>query len=184
MVRSSLVTGTMPAAVYQGHHTVTVERLPIPEPDDGEVLLEVSHCGICGSDLHLMMEDWGQPGSTGGHEYSGVIVAVGQSVDGWRVGDRVVGGPDQGCGHCASCAGGRPNLCLGKDRLGIDGFQGAFAAYKKLAATSLFRVPPGLRPPDGRAHRADGRRAPRRASVGPAARPASPGHRCRPDRRC
>jgi Alcohol dehydrogenase GroES-like domain len=91
MVPSSLVTGTMPAAVYQGHGTVTVERLPIPEPGNGEVLLAVSHCGICGSDLHLMMEDWGQPGSTGGHEYSGVIVAVGEEVSGWDVGDRVVG---------------------------------------------------------------------------------------------
>src|SRR5438067_13289254 len=84
---------TMPAAVYQGDRTITVERRPVPEPGPGEVLLEVSHCGVCGSDLHMVMEGWGQPGSTGGHEYSGTIVALGDGVTGWQVGDRVVGGP-------------------------------------------------------------------------------------------
>jgi (R,R)-butanediol dehydrogenase/meso-butanediol dehydrogenase/diacetyl reductase len=138
------MTGTMPAAVYQGHATVTVEQLPIPEPGDGEVVLEVSHCGICGSDLHLMMEDMGRAGSTGGHEYSGVITAVGPGVDGWALGERVIGGPDEGCGTCVLCAAGRANLCLNKGNAGGGTYQGAFAAYKKLAAGSLFRVPEGL----------------------------------------
>src|SRR5580704_5884392 len=118
------MTGTMPAAVYQGQRTVTLEQLPIPEPGPGEVVLEISHCGICGSDLHLMMEDWGRPGSTGGHEYSGVVAAIGSGVTDWAVGDRAVGGPDAGCGHCALCRSGRPQLCVNKGKAGTGTYQG------------------------------------------------------------
>ena len=49
---------TMPAAVFMGLRDVAVEDRPTPEPGPGELLLEVSHCGICGSDLHFLLE-WG-----------------------------------------------------------------------------------------------------------------------------
>jgi (R,R)-butanediol dehydrogenase / meso-butanediol dehydrogenase / diacetyl reductase len=137
-------TTTMPAAVYQGEHTITVEELPVPELAADEVLLEISHCGICGSDLHMMMEDWGRAGTTGGHEYSGTIVAVGAAVEGWAVGDRVVGGPDAGCGACEPCAAGWPHLCLGKHKAGLSPYQGAFAAFKACRQESLYRIPDGL----------------------------------------
>src|SRR3954447_3585557 len=101
------VPETMAAAVYQGAGAITVEHRPVPEPGDGEVLLEVSHCGVCGSDLHMYVEQWGTPGTTGGHEYSGTVVAVGRGVVDWKVGDRVVGGPDPGCGACEPCCAGR-----------------------------------------------------------------------------
>ena len=121
----------MPAVVYQGQQTLTVEQLPTPAPGEGDVLLAVSHCGICGSDLHLVMEDMGRPGSTGGHEYSGTIVAVGPGVEDWRVGDAVVGGPDTGCGECRPCLSGRQQLCVKRGKIGSGGYQGAFATYKK-----------------------------------------------------
>jgi (R,R)-butanediol dehydrogenase/meso-butanediol dehydrogenase/diacetyl reductase len=134
----------MSAAVYQGQRTVTVEHLPVPRPGPGQVLLEVSHCGICGSDLHFVMEDWGRPGSVHGHEYSALIAAVGLGVEGWAVGDAVIGGPDPGCGACEPCQLGRPNLCVHKHRPGVEPSRGAFAAYKVDPVNSLFRVPPGL----------------------------------------
>ena len=135
----------MPAAVYKGHGTVEVEEVPVPPVGPDQVLLRVSHCGICGTDLHLMMEDWGQPGSVGGHEYSGLIEAVGGSVARWEVGDRVVGGPGPGCGRCAPCRAGRTNLCLSRQLWNPDPeATGAFAPYKAVDAGSLFRVPDGL----------------------------------------
>ena len=73
---ADVLAGTMPAAVYQGPGVVTLEQLPVPTPGDHEVVVEVSHCGVCGSDLHTIIEGWGQPGTTGGHEYSGTIAAV------------------------------------------------------------------------------------------------------------
>ncbi|HWW54550.1 MAG TPA: alcohol dehydrogenase catalytic domain-containing protein [Acidimicrobiales bacterium] len=135
---------TMLAAVYQGQRTVTVEQLPVPAAAAGQVVIEVSHCGICGSDLHFMMEDWSRPGAVHGHEYSGEIVATGDGVDDWAVGDRVVGGPGHGCGACDPCLAGRTHLCLSREKAGITHHQGAFAAYKSIDAGSLFRIPDRL----------------------------------------
>ncbi len=135
---------TMLAAVYEGDQAVLVRELPVPEPGEGDVLIGVSHCGICGSDLHFVVEGWSKPGSVHGHEYSGVIVALGPGTDGWRVGDRVVGGPGRGCGHCRQCAAGLVHLCANRGRPGEAPFQGAFATYKRLSVDQLFRVPDGL----------------------------------------
>jgi (R,R)-butanediol dehydrogenase/meso-butanediol dehydrogenase/diacetyl reductase len=134
----------MPAAVYKGDHTIDVEQVPVPAVGVSQVLLRVSHCGICGTDLHLMMEDWGTPGSVGGHEYSGVVAAVGSSVRGWAVGDRAVGGPAPGCGACRQCGLGRTHLCTGGAGARPVVPSGAFAAYKAVDAAALFRIPDGV----------------------------------------
>src|SRR5262245_59594433 len=101
------VTPTMPAAVFMGLRDLTVEERPTPQPGRGEMLLEVSHCGICGSDLHFLVE-WGpmSAGQIEGHEYSGTVVALGEGVEGWAVGDRAVGGPSPKCGACEYCLAG------------------------------------------------------------------------------
>jgi (R,R)-butanediol dehydrogenase/meso-butanediol dehydrogenase/diacetyl reductase len=137
---------TMPAAVFMGLREVAVEDRPTPRPGPGEMLLEVSHCGICGSDLHFLIE-WGtQAGAIEGHEYSGTVVALGPGVDGWAVGDRAVGGPAPKCGTCEYCAAQRTSLCIERGRVGTDdgGWQGAFARYKVVEAAQALRVPDGL----------------------------------------
>jgi len=57
----------MLAAVYVGDGAIEVQQLPVPELKPGEVLVEVSHCGICGTDLHLVLEQYARPGSVLGH---------------------------------------------------------------------------------------------------------------------
>ena len=133
----------MPAAIYRGEHTVVVEEIPIPEVEPAQVLLEISHCGICGSDLHLMMEDWGPAGMRGGHEFSGVVVEVGTDVEGWAPGDRAVGGPAAGCGRCRHCRDGRPHLCAERQG-GIGIGPAGYARYTVIDAERLFRVPAEL----------------------------------------
>jgi (R,R)-butanediol dehydrogenase/meso-butanediol dehydrogenase/diacetyl reductase len=137
---------TMPAAVYRGVMACTVEEVPVPAVGPDEVLVEVSHCGICGSDIHQFHAGWGRPGSIEGHEYSGRVVTVGAAVSEWAVGDEVVGGPSPRCGVCEYCTGGRPSLCAARETPGLsdEPWQGAFARYKKLPAAQLLRVPPGL----------------------------------------
>jgi L-iditol 2-dehydrogenase len=131
----------MPAAVYRAKGELDIEERPVPDPGPGEVLVEVSHCGVCGSDLHMVLDGWGHPGRVGGHEWSGRVAAVGPGVNGWDLGAPVVGGNPVGCGACAYCAAGRPSLCQGRDPVaGDDGHEGAFARYVLTAAAGLLPV--------------------------------------------
>lgn len=153
---------TMRAAVYRERGRITVEQRPVPMPGPHDVLLEVSHCGVCGTDLHMVMEGWGRPDSIGGHEYSGRIVALGSdnalgpadqlgpadelgsADENWKIGDAVVGGPPDPCGQCDPCRAGRAALCIELGPAGVGEFQGAFAEYVKLTKRQLRRVPEGL----------------------------------------
>lgn len=134
----------MRAAVLQGPGDVRVEELPVPECRHHELVARVSHCGICGTDLHMMMDGWGRPGSTGGHEWSGIVAAVGADVTDFEAGDRIVGGPARVCGHCPGCAAGRPSLCHTRDVTAQDDRSGAFAEYVRIDARSAVRIPPEL----------------------------------------
>ena len=135
----------MPAAVYHGPDDVSLEHVPVPVPDENEVLIEVSHCGVCGSDLHTILEGWGRPGTVGGHEYSGTIVALGSAVEGWQTGQRCAVDPNEPCGRCDFCCSGRSALCRHRDRWGEGPpYQGAFARYAKVHRDQLVAVPDGL----------------------------------------
>jgi threonine dehydrogenase-like Zn-dependent dehydrogenase len=136
---------TMPAAVFMGLRDVAVEDRPTPEARPGELLLEVSHCGICGSDLHFLLEWGGRSGVIEGHEYSGTVAAIGPDVSGWAVGDRAIGGPSPRCGKCEYCLAQRTSLCVERGSVGgDDGWQGAFARYKRVIAAQALRVPDAL----------------------------------------
>jgi (R,R)-butanediol dehydrogenase / meso-butanediol dehydrogenase / diacetyl reductase len=84
-----------------------------PAPAAGEVLLDVSYCGICGSDLLMVGMPAGMlpPGHVLGHEFTAVIAELGPQADGWAVGDRVVVFPMIACGECDACRSGHSNLC-------------------------------------------------------------------------
>lgn len=139
-----MVSERMRAAVYKGNQTIEVEDYPTPVVGPGDVLIEVSHCGVCGSDIHFVLEGWSAPNKVHGHEYSGTVVAVGDAVTTWSVGDLVVGGPSVRCGECEYCRAGRPNLCSGRGAVGGSDWQGAFAEYMRVPEAELLRLPAGL----------------------------------------
>jgi len=135
----------MRAAVYHGRHDLAIEDVPVPELGAREVLLSVSHCGICGSDLHFVLEGWGRPGSIEGHEWSGRVVAVGADVTRWSVGDELIGGPTPRCGECEYCRAGRPALCAARNTPGMSVHRdGAFAEYVRAHEDALIRIPDGV----------------------------------------
>lgn len=135
----------MKAAVYRGQHDMGVEERPVPQLGPRDVLLEVSHCGICGSDLHFVIEGWGQPGSIEGHEWSGRVIAIGDEVTQWAVGDLAVGGPSPRCGKCEHCLAGRPSLCTQRSTPGAaEHNDGAFAQFVRATEVGLRRVPDGM----------------------------------------
>ncbi len=131
--------------VIAGIGRMTVEQRPTPPNVAGRVVVEVSHCGVCGTDLHMVMDGWGRPGRVGGHEYSGVVVGVGDGVSGWSLGDRIVGGPEPSCGACGACRRGEPTQCGERSTINIDDqFDGGFAQFVSIDARSLRRVPDGV----------------------------------------
>jgi 2-desacetyl-2-hydroxyethyl bacteriochlorophyllide A dehydrogenase len=135
----------MPAAVYLGEGDIAVRELDVPDLSADEVLVEVSHCGICGTDLHLVLERYARPNSVLGHEWAGTIAAVGADVHGWEVGARVVQNPTPGCGECRACRRGRSSVCLRRDPPDLLAWTtGAFCRYKVVPSARLLRVPDGL----------------------------------------
>jgi 2-desacetyl-2-hydroxyethyl bacteriochlorophyllide A dehydrogenase len=134
----------MPAAVYVGDGRLEVQRVAMPELGAGDVLVEISHCGVCGTDLHLVFEQIARPGSVLGHEWAGTVAALGSDVREWEVGARVVCGPTPGCGECRACLRGRPSVCLRRPPVDHLGFRGAFARYVRAEATRLLRIPDSL----------------------------------------
>ena len=138
----------MKALVKTGKGKGLIEVRDVPEPviGDGEVLVEVRACGICGTDLHIYHDEFPYwPPVILGHEFSGVISAVGRNVAGWAVGDRVVGEPHtMACGTCYLCRTGNRQVCPEKRSPGW-GIDGAFAPLMRFPEPSLLhRIPDSL----------------------------------------
>jgi 2-desacetyl-2-hydroxyethyl bacteriochlorophyllide A dehydrogenase len=123
-------------------HAVTVEE---PRPGPGQALIEVAHCGICGSDLHFRdVPELFPAGTVPGHELSGRIVAVGEAVDGWAVGARVCALPFGQCGECAVCRGGNEQVCPHAVSNGVGlgtGRPGGYAEKVIVDERMLFALP-------------------------------------------
>ncbi len=138
-----LQIGAMRAVITQGSgKPLQTVDLADPEPQPGELLVRVTACGICGSDLHLA-DALDFPGIVLGHEFAAEVVEVGPDVDGWTVGDRLAGFPLVGCGVCTYCVSGATSKCSQANQLGLQR-PGGFAQYTTLAATSAFRIPHDL----------------------------------------
>ncbi|NLC56142.1 MAG: alcohol dehydrogenase catalytic domain-containing protein [Armatimonadetes bacterium] len=119
-----------------------LREVPEPVPGPGEVLIEVKACGICGTDLHVLHDQFPYwPPVILGHEFAGQVVALGPDVTRTQVGDRVVGEPHtQACGHCYLCRTGNIQICPDKRSPGW-GIDGAFARYLKMPERLLHRIP-------------------------------------------
>ncbi len=129
----------MKALVYQGPRDIQFADVPDPEPErDTDAIVKVSLCAICGSDLHIyhgqgFSEDFG---FCVGHEAVGEVVEVGKGVRRLRVGDQVMVSAAVGCGDCARCLSGQPDLCL-------KGMMGCYGLSHRLqgAQAEALRVP-------------------------------------------
>jgi threonine dehydrogenase-like Zn-dependent dehydrogenase len=135
----------MAAAVYQSPGVLTVEDRPVPKPGPGQLVVRVEHCGICGSDIHQLRDGWGTaPGSVAGHEWTGTIAAVGSEVEGWKVGEQVVGSASPKCGSCRRCREGKPSQCTQRSTSITEWTDGAFAEFILVRAAYVLRLPEGL----------------------------------------
>jgi (R,R)-butanediol dehydrogenase/meso-butanediol dehydrogenase/diacetyl reductase len=137
----------MKAAIFHGPgRPLQIERVSIPEPAEGEVLIKVGRCGICGSDVQMTSGHGAcfPSGVTLGHEYAGEVVALGRGVDTLRIGDRITAMPAKGCGKCSTCLAGRPLACSQMQMM-----MGGFGEYTRVDARSAVRLPADLSLADG-----------------------------------
>jgi len=126
---------TMRAGVYREKGIVRVEEVPVPEVGDGEVLIKVAACGICGTDIKKIFQRYVEPPQILGHELTGTVVAVGRGVAKFQLGDRVMSFHHIPCGHCFFCEKRLFSQCKQYKTTGLTaGFTpngGGFAQYVK-----------------------------------------------------
>lgn len=142
----------MKALVKQGHglgmEGVVLADLPKPVPKENEVLIKVMACGICGTDLHIIADEYAHtPPIVLGHEFTGVIEACGGAVKGLETGDQVIVNNINGCGSCHYCRQGDYQMCLEKASIGIN-LNGGMAEYVTAPGDHVFKVPDAMKGSD------------------------------------
>ncbi len=141
----------MKAAVFYGKgEALRYEDVPLPEIGDDEILVKVSGCGICQSDMEYI--DLGVPTQKKppiilGHESAGIISETGSSVNGFKVGDPVLLGNIISCRTCQNCREGRDNICDNWQMLG-NHIDGAYAEYIRVPSKTAYHLPPEILPED------------------------------------
>lgn len=120
----------MKSIVIRQPNELTIEERPLPEPAAGEVRVRIKLAGICGSDSHIYRghNPFAKYPRVIGHEFFGLIDAVGDGVSAKRIGQRVSVDPVISCGNCYPCSVGKPNVCTSLVVLGVHR-DGGFSEY-------------------------------------------------------
>jgi (R,R)-butanediol dehydrogenase/meso-butanediol dehydrogenase/diacetyl reductase len=136
----------MQAAQYIGNKSFKVVEGHAIAPQAGEVRLNVGYVGICGTDMHIyhgVMDQRVSIPQTIGHEISGVVAEIGEGVEGFTVGEKVVVRPLDWCGDCPTCDAGHTHICQNLKFMGID-TPGAFQSSWTVKARTLHKLPAGV----------------------------------------
>jgi threonine dehydrogenase-like Zn-dependent dehydrogenase len=139
----------MKAFVVTAPYEGVVHDVPDPVARRGQVVVDISRAGVCGTDVEFWTGEMAylHQGHAGyplrlGHEWCGVVSALGAGVDANWLGRRVTGDTMLGCGHCHRCLTGRHNVCEDRVEIGIrGGFPGALAEQLAVPATGLLALP-------------------------------------------
>lgn len=126
-------------------NVLEVDHRAPPAPGPGEVAIRVARAGICGSDLHILhgSNPFAVYPRVIGHEFAGVVSALGAGVTGLSVGDRVVADPVISCGHCHPCRTGRPNVCARLEVIGVHR-DGGFRSVAVVPEQNVVQIAPTL----------------------------------------
>lgn len=136
------IGGFMNALYYPAWGKLEIRGVPVPRLGEGEVLVRVSDCGICGSELETFRHKNPRrtPPLIMGHEFCGEIEDLHSTRDHWKRGDRVIAHALVHCGQCSACLRGDTNLCAARQVFGMDR-PGAFAEYVAVPERGLTAWP-------------------------------------------
>ena len=133
----------MKSAVFYGKHDLRVEDSSKPSVGKRDVLINVKACGVCGTDVHIYEGDKGAadvtPPTILGHEFAGVVEAVGSDVTGFKPGDRVCIDPNHPCGCCEPCRDGINHYCEHMTGYGTT-VNGGFAEYCSVDMQQVYKL--------------------------------------------
>lgn len=125
-----------------------LEEVPIPKPEQDEVLIKVLRTAICGTDVHIYnWDEWAQQTipvpMVIGHEFVGVIAEIGSHVQDFKTGDLVSGEGHLVCGHCRNCLAGKRHLCKNTAGVGVNR-PGSFAEYLAIPVSNVWDCDPSI----------------------------------------
>lgn len=147
---TDIINGTMKALTFVTAGRIALVEKPIPRPKAGEALIKITTTTICGTDVHILKGEYPvQSGLTIGHEPVGIIAALGEGVQGYKIGQRVIAGAITPCGQCFSCLDNHRSQCGGKPMGGwrfgntIDGAQAEYLVVPD-AMANLAPIPDHL----------------------------------------
>jgi 2-desacetyl-2-hydroxyethyl bacteriochlorophyllide A dehydrogenase len=110
----------MKSVVIERPNEISILERDVPEPGPGQLMIQVMASGICGTDLHIYRGEYmGKYPVIPGHEFSGVVTAVGSGVTRFKVGDRLAVEPNIACDNCVNCLNNRQNFCLNWQAIGV-----------------------------------------------------------------
>lgn len=143
----------MKAAVLMAPNVLEIKDVDTPKPGLADVLIRVEACAVCSSDLSMMAKPWKAQPPYGsfipGHEYSGTVVALGETVDEFKIGDRVAVEAHLGCMRCRNCRLGHYTACLNYGKKGhrANGFttNGGYAQYVINHVNTVYLIPDSVR---------------------------------------
>ncbi|KAF8662374.1 hypothetical protein AX16_001178 [Volvariella volvacea WC 439] len=131
---------SMNAVCFRAPGDLEVISAPIPQVADDQVLIKITCCGVCGTDLHIAKGEFiAQFPLIPGHEFVGRIAKLGKDVVGFEVGDRVVADPTIFCDSCFFCRRGQHLFCEKFTGLGVN-LAGGFAEYAVVQSKKVYKV--------------------------------------------
>lgn len=137
----------MKSAVFQGKRKIVIEERKEREPNNNEVMIRVQACGVCGTDVHIYEGAEGaaktNPPTILGHEFSGIVSAIGTDVKTVKPGDRVCVDPNDMCGECYYCRLGKAHFCENMVGIGTT-VDGGFSEYCTVREKQVYKIPDSL----------------------------------------
>lgn len=137
----------MKAAVFYEPGVIRIEEKEVPAVQGDEVLIRVMAAGVCGTDMHILDGAKGAsecyPPVVLGHEFAGIVEAVGEDVKNVKTGDHVTADPSIMCGKCYACQTGKPHFCESYSATGVT-YDGGFAQYCKVKEEQVYTLKPEI----------------------------------------